>query len=207
MLPKQLKRKMHDASACRRLSLEKMLDGSQFTREALQNVKNTFIHFPDKSMQESDVRRSQSVPRHFGSSKSHGELNCKDEHSPLSSNGFLGTRVCDSPARGKLSAGISATLNTPDTSPTNSGHSGDFSPMSARAGCWVSSSVSTAENTPTNAQSQQQLMKLRATGQAVMLQLQSKIEFKGQRESRPTLLQALGNSNEIVMQWSFPAVY
>jgi hypothetical protein len=204
MLPKLLKRKMHDASACRRLSLEKMLGGSQFAREAMQNVKNTFIHFPDRSMHESDVRRSQSVPRNFGSSKSHGELNCKDEHSPLSRNAFLGTRACDSPARAKRDAGISAFLNTPDTSPTNSGHSGDFSPMSC---CWVSSSVSTAENTPTNAQSQQQLMKLRATGQAVMLQLQSKTEFRGQHSSRPTLLQALGKSNEIGMQWSFPVVY
>jgi len=97
---------------------------------------------------------------------------------------------------------------------------GNLSPMSGKFGCWVGSPVSTADNTPTNSdddfvrcaqqpscametspvharatpwdrQSQQQLMKLRATGQALMLELQSKTDTERQHESKqPFLLQS-----------------
>jgi len=112
---------------------------------------------------------------------------------------------------------------------------GNFSPMTAKRRT-VSSSLSTADNTPTNSDddpvlvharvspfdshNQQQLMKLRASGQAVMLELQSKTDFES---SRPTFLPSPKNSevdchqfgvstlpchsSEFGMRWLFQPVY
>merc|ERR1719162_1109356 len=94
MIPKPLKHTPQQVSEARRVSLEKMLDRTQFADEALQSVKNTFIHFPDKSMQACDVRRSHSIPRNFGSSNGCGETTCKSLHSLQPRNNSFGIGGC-----------------------------------------------------------------------------------------------------------------
>lgn len=226
VIPKPLKHMAQLASeACRRLSLENILDRTHFAEEALQSVKNTFIHFADPSVLSlGSVRRSHSIPKDFGSCKNNWETSCHALNSMLPENNSLGARGCDSPVAAKFD------MTAINNSPTNSGPSSNYigsansSPVSTNFGCWVSSPVSTADNTPTNSdddvarygkqplravdpfpvhgrsaplggQNQQSLMKLRATGQALMLELQSKTDFEGQHQSRrPLLLQSPTNS-------------